>query len=159
MLNTGRIPVNNGDIMHRLILGKTKSGEVIKDWSNQNWKGICRQCGTITETLQHIFECEEVKKYYGDLSTHSGIQRIIRIRTLIGHHYLWHIGKERPRILAQFAISSFIISEICVERLTGDKLNWRRTKFKIVAFLAHLLRSNNIGLSSLSDQIQKLKTM
>ena len=30
MLNQGMIPVNNGDILHRLILGKTKSGEVLK---------------------------------------------------------------------------------------------------------------------------------
>ena len=55
MLNTGMIPVNNGDIMHNLILGKTKSGEFIKDWSNQDWNGICRQCGTAIETFQHIF--------------------------------------------------------------------------------------------------------
>ena len=31
MLNRVMIPVNNGDIMHHLTLGKTKSGEVIKD--------------------------------------------------------------------------------------------------------------------------------
>ena len=139
MLNSGMIPVNNDDILHHLILGKAKSGEVIKDWSNQDWNGICRQCGTVIETFQHIFQCEEVKKYYGDLSTHLGIQRITGIRTLIGDHHLWHIGKERPRILAQFAISSFIIADICAGRLTGDKLNWRRTKFKIVAYLSHLL--------------------
>ena len=36
MLNKGMIPTNNGNILHRLILGKTKSGEVIKDWSNQD---------------------------------------------------------------------------------------------------------------------------
>jgi len=47
MLNKGMIPTNNGDILHRLILGKTKSGEVIKDWSNQDWNGICRQCGKL----------------------------------------------------------------------------------------------------------------
>ena len=60
MQNKGMIPTNNGDILHRLILGKTKSGEVIKDWSNQNWNGICRQCGTVLETFQHIFQCEVV---------------------------------------------------------------------------------------------------
>ena len=31
MLNKGMIPTNNSDILHRLILGKIKSGEVIKD--------------------------------------------------------------------------------------------------------------------------------
>ena len=29
-----------------------------------------QQCGTLIATFQHIFECEEVKKYYSDLSTH-----------------------------------------------------------------------------------------
>ena len=56
MLNKGMIPTNNSDILHRLILGKTKSGEVIKDWSNQDWNGI------VLETFQHIFECEVVKR-------------------------------------------------------------------------------------------------
>ena len=44
MWNTGMIPVNNGDILHWLNLGKTESREVIKDLSNQDWNGICRQC-------------------------------------------------------------------------------------------------------------------
>ena len=114
MLDQSMIPVNKEDILHYLILGKTKSEEVIKDWSNQDWNGICRQCGTVIETFQHIFECEEVMKYYGDLSTHLGVHRITGLRTPIGDHYLWHEVKERPKILAQFAISSFIIAEICV---------------------------------------------
>ena len=41
MLNSGMIPVNNNDILHRLIQGKTKSGEVIKDCINQEWNGAC----------------------------------------------------------------------------------------------------------------------
>ena len=95
-------------VLHCLILEKTKSGEVIKDLSNQEWNGICQQCRTVIETFHHIFEYEEVMKYYGDLSTNLGIQRITGLRTLIGDHYLWHIGKERPKILTQFVISSFI---------------------------------------------------
>ena len=70
MLNTSMIPVNNGDILHCLILRKTKSGEVIKDWSNQDWNSICRQYGTVLETFQHIFKCEVVKNYYNDLNNH-----------------------------------------------------------------------------------------
>ena len=156
MLNMGMILVNHSNILHRLILGKIKSREVIKDWSNQEWNGVCRQCGTVIETFRHIFECEEVMKYYyGDLSTHLGIQRITGLRNLIGDHYLWHIEKERPKILAQFAINSFIIAEICVGRLTGDKLNWRRTKFKIVAYLS----PDNIRFTSSGDEIQKLITV
>ena len=69
MLNKGMFPTNNSDILHRLILGKTKSGEVIKDWSNQDRNSICRQCGTVLETFQHSFECVVVKNYYNDLST------------------------------------------------------------------------------------------
>ena len=44
MLNKGMIPTNNGDILHRLILGEIKSGEVIKDWSNKDWNSICSKC-------------------------------------------------------------------------------------------------------------------
>ena len=124
MLNSGMIPVNNSDILHRLILEKTKSGEVIKDWSNRDWDGICWQCRTVLETFRQIFKCEEVMKYHGDLKNYLGIPRITGLRTLIADHYLWHIGKERTKILTQFTISSFIIAEICVGRLTGDKLNW-----------------------------------
>ena len=156
MLNKGMIPANNSDILHRLILGKTKLGEIIKDWSNQDWDGFCRQCGTVLETFQHIFECEVVKNYYNDLSTHLGVNRIYDLKTLFGDHFLWHDGKLRPKILAQFAISSFIITEISAGRLTGDKLSWRRTKFKLVTYISHLTKSNNDKYSSLGHEIRGL---
>ena len=108
------------------------------------------------ETFQHIFECDVVKKYYNNLSNHLVVHRICDLKTLFCDHFLWHIGKERPKILAQFAISSFIIAEISAGRLTGDKLSWRRTKFKIVAYLSHLLKSNNNIHSSLGDEIRRL---
>ena len=85
------IPVNNSDILHRLILGKTKLGEVIKDWSNLDWNGICWQCGTVIEIFRQIFECEEVMNHYVHLSTHLGDHRITGLRTLIGDNYLWHV--------------------------------------------------------------------
>ena len=129
---------------------------VIKDWSNQDWNGICRQCGTVLETFQHIFECEVVKNYYNDLSNHLGVYRIYDLKSLFGDHFLWHETKERPKILAQFAICSFIIAEVSAGRLTGDKLSWRRTKFKLVAYLTHLLRSDNVRYTSLGDEIKKL---
>ena len=59
-------------------------------------------------------------------------------------------------MLAQFAISSIIIAEISVGRLTGDKLNWRRSKFKILAYISHLNRSDNDRYSSLGDEIRRL---
>ena len=51
MLNKGMIPTNNGDILHRLILGKTKAGAVIKDWRNQEWDGISTGCLKKTQEL------------------------------------------------------------------------------------------------------------
>ena len=156
MLNKGMIPTNNSDILHRLILGKTKSGEIIKDWSNQDWDGFCRQCGTVLETFQHIFECEVVKNYYNDLSTHLGVNRIYDLKTLFGDHFLWHDRKLRTKILAQFAVSSFIIAEISAGRITGDKLSWRRTKFKLITYISHLTKSNNDKYSSLGHEIRGL---
>ena len=107
-------------------------------------------CGTVIKGFQHIFECNEVNKYYRDLSTHLEVHRITGIKTLIGDPYLWHNVKERPKQLTQFAISSFIIAEL---------LNWQRTKFKIVAYLSHLLISNIAKLYSLGDEIKKLIIM
>ena len=39
MLNSGTIPAGNSDIFHRLILRKTRPGEEIQKWKNQNWAG------------------------------------------------------------------------------------------------------------------------
>ena len=97
-----------------------------------------------------------VKNYYNDLSNHLGVYRIYDLKSLFGDHYLWHVTKERPRILAQFVLSSFIITEISAGRLNGDKLSWRRTTFNIVAYLTHLLRSDNIRFTSLGDEIKRL---
>ena len=36
MLNSGMIPPGNSNIMHRLILGKTRVGEEIRNWKNHN---------------------------------------------------------------------------------------------------------------------------
>ena len=47
-------------------------------------------------------------------------------------------------------------AEISAGTLTGDKLSWRRTKIKIVAFMSHLLSSDNIRFTSLGEEIQKL---
>ena len=65
-----------------------------------------------------MFECEVVKNYCNDLSNHLGVYRIHDLKSLFGDHFLWHVTKERPKKLAQFAISSFIIAEISAGRLT-----------------------------------------
>ena len=84
------------------------------------------------------------------------MHRIYDLKFLFVDHFFWHDGKVRQKILAQFAISSFIIAEISAGRLTGDKLSWRRTKFKIVAYISHLLKSNNDRYSSLGNEIRGL---
>ena len=59
-------------------------------------------------------------------------------------------------LVPNFKSAHFFIAEISAGRLTGDKLSWRRTKFKIVAFLSHLLKSSNYRFASLGEEIQKL---
>ena len=41
MLNSSMIPPGNSNILHRLILGKTRPGEEIWKWKIQNWDGFC----------------------------------------------------------------------------------------------------------------------
>ena len=36
MLNPGMIPPGNSDIIHRLLLGKTRPGSEIQTWKNQS---------------------------------------------------------------------------------------------------------------------------
>ena len=62
------IPPGISDILHHLILRKTSADEIIKDWKNKD--GICRQCNKVIKTFSHIFECEVVKEYLDNISTH-----------------------------------------------------------------------------------------
>ena len=41
MLNNSTIPTGNSNIMHHLILGNTRAGEVIKEWKSEEWDGVC----------------------------------------------------------------------------------------------------------------------
>ena len=110
--------------------GKRWLGEVNKDLGTEERDGVCQQC-------------KKVKNYFNDLSTHSGIQSVTGLRSLIGDHCLGYDAKERPKILAQLVISSFYIAKICCGHLTVDELKKWCTKFKIVAFVSQLPRSNN----------------
>ena len=71
MLNLGMIPTGNSDILHRFLLGKTRPGEEIRNWKNQNWDGYCKQCCKVIETTAHIFECEKTKAYLDTLSLNT----------------------------------------------------------------------------------------
>ena len=52
--------LRSSDIMHSLVLGKARVGEKIKDWKNECWGGICKQCNKVVETFSHIFECKKI---------------------------------------------------------------------------------------------------
>ena len=106
--------------------------------------GYCKQCCKVIETTAHIFECEKTRAYLDKLSLNTGLHRIYNIKSLLGDHYLWSDHKKRNQILAQFVAASFLIAEILRCRLHGDKLSWRRTKFKLVACVSNLLGSNNV---------------
>ena len=41
-------------------------------------------------------------------------------------------------------------------RLTGDKLSWRRTKFKLVAYVSNLLGSNNVRFNLLGEGMKEV---
>ena len=78
------------------------------------------------------------------------------IKSLVDDHYLSSDHKKRNRALAQFAAASFIIPEIMRCRLHSNKLSWRRTRFKLVAYMSNLLGSNNVKYSILA---KKMKVM
>ena len=44
MLNSGMMPTENSNILHRFLLRKTRPGEEISNWKNQNWDGYSKQC-------------------------------------------------------------------------------------------------------------------
>ena len=41
-------------------------------------------------------------------------------------------------------------------RLTGDKLSWRRKKFKLIAYVSNLLGSNNVRFNLLGEMKEVL---
>ena len=109
------------------------------------------QCYKVIETTAHIFECEKTRAYLDTLSINTGVQRIYGIKSLLGDHFLWSDHKKRSQILAQFAAASFIIAEIMRCRLHVDKLCWRRTKFRLVAYISNLLGSDNVKYNILDE--------
>ena len=42
MLNNGTIPPVNHNVMYRLMLGKTRAGKIIKDWTSEDLNGVCQ---------------------------------------------------------------------------------------------------------------------
>ena len=89
--------------------------------------------------MAHISECEKTRAYLDALSLNTGIHRIYNLKSLLGDHHHWSDHKRRSQILAQFAAASFVIADIMKGRLTGDKLSWRRAKFKLVAYVLLML--------------------
>ena len=128
--------------MHRLIIGKTKEGKVIKDWKNEDWDIICRQCNKVIQTFSHLFY-EVVKEYSNKLSSNVGTARVFVMKSILGDLCLLHDNKKKSQILAQLSIYSLVISEICRCGLASDKLSWRRTCFQLIAYFTQLLGLNN----------------
>ena len=107
------------------------------------------------QTMAHIFECEKTKAYLDTLSLNTGLHRIYNLKSLLGDHDQGSDHKKRNQILAQFTAASFVIAEIMKGRLTGDKLSWRRTKFKLVAYVSNLLGSNNVMFNLLGEGMKE----
>ena len=80
----------------------------------------------------------------------SAFSLLIRQQLAVDDH------KKRSQILAQFAAASFVTAEIMKGRLTGDKLSWRRTKFKLVAYMSNLLGSNNVKCNVLGEGMKEM---
>ena len=106
--------------------------------------------------MAHIFECEKTRAYLDALSLNTGIHRIYNLKSLLGDYYCWSDHKKRSQIQAQFAAASFVIAEIMKGRLTGDRLSWRRTKFKLVAYVSNLLGSNNVRFNVLGEGMKEM---
>ena len=64
--------------------------------------------------------------------------------------------KKRSQILAQFVAASFVIAEIMKGWLTGNKLSWRRTKSKLVAYVSNLLGSTNVRFILLGEGMKEV---
>ena len=57
-----------------------------------------------------------------NLHTQLHVHRVGGTSTILGDHYLWLDFKQRDTIQAQFAVSSFYITDIMQSQLTGDPL-------------------------------------
>ena len=156
MLNDGTIPPGNADILHRLILGKTKAGIEIRTWKNSGWDGFCKMCKGEIETIPHIFTCKKTREFLDNLHIQLHVHRVGGTSTILGDHYLWMDFKQRDTVLTQFVVSTFYITDIMQSRLTGDPLSWRRTRFKLIAYLSNLLGSNNGRMMQLGESLRAM---
>ena len=105
--------------------------------------------------MSHIFECEKTCNYLDKLSMNVGVQRVYGLKSLLGDHYQWSDHKKR-NIILPLSVSSFIIAEIMRCWLHSDKQCWRRTKFKLVAYISNLLSSNNFYYNVLGEGMKKM---
>ena len=103
-----------------------------------------------------LHQCEKTKEYLDTLSINTGVQRVYGLKSLLGDHYLWSDHKKKNQILAQFAAASFIIAEIMQCQLHGNKLSWRRIRFKLVAYISNLLDSDNVKCHILGEGMKEM---
>ena len=99
----------------------------------------------------------KTREYLDNLHTQLHVQRAGGTsNTMLGDRYLWLDFKQRDTILAQFAVSSFYITEFVQSWLLGDPLSWRRTRFKLIAYLSNLLGSDNVRLVQLDENLKAM---
>ena len=113
-------------------------------------------CKGDIETIPHIFTCMKTREFLDNLHTQLHVHRVGGTSTFLGDHYLWMDFKQRDTILTQFAVSTFYITDIMQSRLTGDPLSWRRTRFKLIAYLSNLLGSDNVRLTQLGENLKAM---
>ena len=87
-----------------------------------------------------------VKRYYNDFSNHLGVHRIYDLKTLFGDHFLWHVEKERPKILAQFGIKALPYS-VCKETFDDRMLAYLSSRLTQLGLDAGIGTAENISVS------------
>ena len=110
----------------------------------------------VIETIRHIFTCEKTREFLDNLHIQLHVHRVGGTSTILGDHYLWMDFKQRDTVLTQFVVSTFYITDIMQSRLTGDPLSWRRTRFKLIAYLSNLLGSNNGRMMQLGESLRAM---
>ena len=103
-----------------------------------------------------IFTCMKTREFLDSLHLQLHVHRVGGTSTILGDHYLWMDFKQRDTVLTQFVVSTFYITDIMQSRLTGDPLSWRRTRFKLIAYLSNLLGSNNVRLMQLGERLKAM---
>ena len=98
----------------------------------------------------------KTREFLENLHLQLNVHRVGGTSTILGDHYLWMDFKQRDTVLTQFVVSTFYITDIMQSRLTGDPLSWRRTRFKLIAYISNLLGSINVKKKQLGESLRAM---